>query len=186
MIKTNKFLFLLTFILICFSLSAQTIVYDDSDGPFSILAQMVIVTSPNGGENWNGSETHDITWSLDSSITTVTIDYSLNGGTSWTLVASNVVNIGSHTWTVPDTPSLHCLVRVSDAGNAANHDVSDMEFYISASSLENVTAPSLPVGPNFALKTLIAASPPAIRYPAWSMPYSICSIGVMAAIRAAV
>ena len=85
--------------------SAQTIVYDDSDSPFSILAQMVTVLSPNGGENWNGGEIHDITWSLDSSITTVTIDHSIDGGKNWTPVASNIANNGTYGWTVPATGS---------------------------------------------------------------------------------
>jgi hypothetical protein len=127
--------------------SAQSVVFDDSDGPFSILAQMVTVLSPNGGENWNGGEAHDITWSLDVSITNVNIDYSIDSGNNWTPVASNIANSGTYAWTVPATPSLNCLVRVSAAGNAGNNDFSDRVFAISSASTETITAPSQPVGP---------------------------------------
>jgi hypothetical protein len=110
--------------------SAQTIVFDDSDGPFSILAQMVTVTSPNGGENWNGGETHDITWSLDSSITTVTIDYSLNGSNTGSRWPANMVNSGKIARTAPTlksfgveredrTPDLEPLAGAAAAGAAA-------------------------------------------------------------------
>ena len=129
-------------------LTAQIVVYDDSDGPFTILAQMVTVLTPNGGENWNGSEAHDITWSLAASITNVNIDYSIDSGNNWTPVAANIANSGTYAWTLPATPSLNCLVRVSATGDAGNNDVSDGEFFISASALESVTTPSSPFGPD--------------------------------------
>lgn len=75
--------------------SAQTVVYDDSDASFTILAQMVTVLTPNGGESWNGGETQNITWSLDASITNVNIDYSTNSGSSWFSVARNIANNGN-------------------------------------------------------------------------------------------
>jgi hypothetical protein len=75
--------------------TAQSLISDDSDSPFSILTRMVTVLSPNGGENWNGAETHNITWSLDASITNVNIDYSTNGGYNWTSVAANIASSGT-------------------------------------------------------------------------------------------
>jgi hypothetical protein len=84
--------FMLVFLLVCFNqmVTAQTVVADDSDGSFTILAQMVTVISPNGGENWNGGETRNITWNANASITNVTIDYSTNSGNSWIAVAANI------------------------------------------------------------------------------------------------
>jgi hypothetical protein len=37
---------------------------------------------------------------------------------------------GSYNWTIPNTPSIECLVRISDASNAAVNDVSDTTFTI--------------------------------------------------------
>jgi hypothetical protein len=102
-IKVLPLLLVISIVWMSQLVTAQTIVYDDSDGPFAILAQMVTVLSPNGGENWNGGEAHNITWSLTSSITSVNIDLSLDGGNSWLPVASNVANSGSYPWTVPSS-----------------------------------------------------------------------------------
>ena len=62
--KMKKLLPLLLVLALAWSrqiVTAQTLVADDSDGPFSILAQMVTVLSPNGGENWNLGEMRNIT-----------------------------------------------------------------------------------------------------------------------------
>jgi hypothetical protein len=102
--KSKKLLLLLLVLSVAWlsqTVSAQSVVFDDSDGPFSILAQMVTVLSPNGDENWNGSEPHDITWSLDASITNVNIDYSIDSGNNWTPVASNIANSNSLSRNVP-------------------------------------------------------------------------------------
>jgi hypothetical protein len=95
-------LLLLISVVLIFQLEfAQTVVFDDSDGPFSILAQMVTVLSPNGGENWNGGEAHNVTWSLDASIANVNIEYSADGGSNWNSVASSIANDGTYSWTAP-------------------------------------------------------------------------------------
>ncbi len=148
--KMKKLLPLLLVLSVAWSsqiLMAQMVVSDDSDASFSLLGQMVTVTSPNGGENWNTGEAHNITWTLASSVTNVNIDYSTDGGGSWTAVAANAVNSGSYAWTVPATTSSACLMRVSAAENAGNNDFSDRVFSISSSSTETVTAPTQPSGP---------------------------------------
>lgn len=147
--KTDKWslLLLLLFLNFNYMLSAQTAVIDDSDGNFAILAAQVTVTSPNGGECWNGGETQNITWTADATIASVNIDYSSNGGNSWIQVASGVANSGTFAWTVPADPSLNCLVRISAVGDAGNNDVSNDEFFISPSLLESITAPEAPSGP---------------------------------------
>lgn len=132
--KRKKLLpLLLAFALVWLSqmLAAQSSIYDDSDGPFTILAQAVTVLSPNGGENWAVASSRNITWSSSSTIANVNIDYSTDSGSSWTLVAANIANSGTHAWTVPNTPSTTCLMRVRDAANAGTYDVSDAVFSIS-------------------------------------------------------
>lgn len=128
--------------------TGQTVVVDESDGNFAILAAQVTVTSPNGGECWNGGETQNITWAADASIASVNINYSSNGGNSWIQVAGGVANSGTFTWTVPADPSLNCLVRISAAGDAGNNDISNDAFFISASLLESISAPLPPSGPS--------------------------------------
>ena len=102
-------------------------VKDVSNSSFTI-SNLVIVTSPNGGEQWTGEDQQNITWTSQN-ITDVSIEYSTDNGNSWiNIVASTPASGGSYNWTLPDTTSSQCLVRISDAGNASLNDVSDATF----------------------------------------------------------
>ena len=118
--------------LIRISDASNAAVNDVSDADFSIVAGAAIaVTSPNGGENWAAGSSRNITWT-SSGVSNVKIEYSTNGGSSYTSVIASTSNTGSYAWTVPNAPSTNCLVRVSDASNAAVNDVSNATFTISA------------------------------------------------------
>ena len=73
---------------------------------------------------------HNITWTSTGSITNVKIEYSANNGTAWTTVIASTPNDGTHPWTIPNNPSVQCLVRVSDASNILIYDVSNAVFTI--------------------------------------------------------
>jgi hypothetical protein len=89
------------------------------------------VTSPNGDEHWCIDKTQEITWSSEGvPVPFVKIEYSVNGGTSWETIADNTENDGSYAWTIPDTPSDSCLVKVSDAEDGDPVDESDHFFTI--------------------------------------------------------
>ena len=90
----------------------------------------ITVSSPNGGETWTAGTTHDITWETSGVIARVKIRLSLDHGDSWSDVIAATANDGLFTWTVPNTPSPACLVRVSDANDAQVSDTSDNPFYI--------------------------------------------------------
>ena len=115
---------------------------DVSDSVFTILP-IVTVTTPNGGENWIGNSQHNITWTSQN-ITNVSIEYSANNGSSWmSIISSTPASGGSYSWTVPNTPSSQCLVRISDASNASINDVSNATFTIRAATNQvTVTAPN--------------------------------------------
>ncbi|WP_223760621.1 lamin tail domain-containing protein [Myxococcus sp. RHSTA-1-4] len=91
------------------------------------------VTSPNGGESWAGGSSQTITWA-SSNVSNVKLEYSLDNGSSWTVIASGVAaSTGSYSWTVPDSASTLALVRASDALNSAPTDTSNGTFTITAS-----------------------------------------------------
>ncbi|MCG2681595.1 MAG: S8 family serine peptidase, partial [Kiritimatiellae bacterium] len=113
----------------------------------SYAVPAITVTSPNGGESWMVSSSHDITWSSTGTIANVNIDYSINSGGSWTPVVVGTANDGSYAWTVPSTPSTTCLVRVSDTANAATLDTSDAVLTITTSTVETVSSPNTLTGP---------------------------------------
>ncbi len=106
-------------------------VSDVSDTEFIIAAtpKTVTVTVPNGGENWGTGTVKTITWTFTGAVSAVKIEYSTDDGTTWNVIESSVPNTGSYNWTVPDSPALLCLVKVSDASGTAS-DIGDAEFTI--------------------------------------------------------
>lgn len=76
--------------------------------------------SPAGGESWWVGSQHAITW-LGNTATNAMLEYSTDNGSNWkTIVASTPVSAGSYAWTVPNTLSAQCKLRISDVSNAAN------------------------------------------------------------------
>jgi subtilisin family serine protease len=118
-------------------------VSDDSDAVFSIyLDSMIKVTSPNGGENLQAGSSHQITWASAGPVGNVKIGYSTNNGNSWTDIASSTANDGSYNWTVPDIPSVNCLVRVSETASGTPADISDAVFSIYSQPFIAVVSPN--------------------------------------------
>ncbi|MHC1737738.1 MAG: T9SS type A sorting domain-containing protein [Ignavibacteriaceae bacterium] len=88
------------------------------------------LTSPLGGEFWNTGEDRNITWTA-SGLTDVRIDYSTDSGVSWMPVTAAVsASVGTYAWSVPNTPSVECLVKISDTGSSGLSDMSDSAFTI--------------------------------------------------------
>lgn len=92
---------------------------------------VVTLTSPDGGEQWAAQSAHDITWTASSSVTAVTLDYSVDGGTTWQPIAASIdARAGRHAWTLPDVSSRNARVRIRDAGASTAVDVSAASFSI--------------------------------------------------------
>ncbi|HPN36793.1 MAG TPA: hypothetical protein PL041_00230 [Melioribacteraceae bacterium] len=105
-------------------------VTDSSSGLFTIFNPSIIVTSPNGGEKWRVGIKHNITWQ-NNFVNNVKIEYSTNNGSDWLVIAPTVLgSTQSYEWTIPNTVSLNCKVRVSDVLEPAINDVSNAVFEI--------------------------------------------------------
>ncbi|MBM4176845.1 MAG: choice-of-anchor D domain-containing protein [Ignavibacteria bacterium] len=103
-----------------------------SGGTSAVVSPSVTVNSPNGGETWYVGQSKNITWTSQV-ITNVKIELTTNNGTIWsTIIASTPASNGSYAWTVTNTPSAQCKVRISDASNAATNDESNSTFTISS------------------------------------------------------
>lgn len=87
------------------------------------LAALFLITSqaytqlrilmPNGGERYKVGSNAIITWTGNQAGDTVTIEYSTNAGTSWSLITDKGLN-GFYRWNnVPNTPSTQCLLRIT-------------------------------------------------------------------------
>jgi alpha-tubulin suppressor-like RCC1 family protein/Leucine-rich repeat (LRR) protein len=126
----------------------------------TMIPSSITVTSPNGGESWVAGSTHDIAWSSSGAVGDIRIRYSIDSGSTWTVVATTTANDGSYTWTIPATPSMTCLVEVGEASDGIPNDVSNAAFTIVAgtytvsgtvtlngSPLQNVVLSGLPGNP---------------------------------------
>ncbi len=105
---------------------------DTSDFIFVILNEPVIIlTSPNGGEEWPVGSIQEIRWITGSApVGDVRIEYSTDLGSNWIEIIDRTENDGLFEWEIPDTPSTQCLVRISEAEDGNPADISDGPFTI--------------------------------------------------------
>ncbi len=101
---------------------------------FPAIQSSITLTSPNGGENWTVGSTHNITWS-QTGVANVKLEYTGNNGTNWyQITASTSATTGSYSWTIPNTVSTNCKVRITDVSNSLITDQSDAIFTISVAT----------------------------------------------------
>lgn len=99
------------------------------DGGSDELSLQVLF--PNGGEKWLKGSTHDVVWMSNGDINRVTIEYSTDHGNDWTTISAKEKNDGRYSWTIPDTISDLCVLRIKEKkGNSV--DTSDADFSIIA------------------------------------------------------
>ncbi len=126
--------------------------YGQSANAFTIYSPSITVISPNGGENWHAGSTYNITW-RSSYVADVRIDFSTLGGDNWINIVPSYASTGSYKWTIPDTISQNCLVRITDTSNVSVYDESDGIFMIS-SPLPSITVTSPNGGENWEAGTV--------------------------------
>ena len=121
---------------------------DDKDGAHCHYPHTLTLSTPNGGNTWAAGSQQNILWTVTgengADVGTVSLEYSVNGGTSWKPIASGEANDGSYTWTVPDDPSANASVRVirpnrvsptpAPYPSACSQDASNNPFTITAAT----------------------------------------------------
>jgi hypothetical protein len=100
-----------------------------------VASPAVTVTSPNGGETWQGGSTQSITWTATDNAGVAAIDLacSTDGGMTFAdVIAAGLPNSGSYSWAVPGTETNLARVRITayDAAGNARVDLSDANFEI--------------------------------------------------------
>jgi len=109
--------------------------FDLSDNEFSI-APAILITSPNGdngNEQMRGCTETSITWVAGGTTYYYKIEYSIDNGENWSVINSSYYTSAtncSYDWTIPNLPSIECLVKVSDKNNLTKTDMSDANFEI--------------------------------------------------------
>lgn len=109
--------------------------WDISNSKFSIVyneTKTITVSSPNGGESWPAGSTRNIIWTTTDNVGDVKIKYSSDNGGNWTTVTSSTANDGIYSWTVPNSPSSQCLVKILEASDSSTFDTNDSTFSITS------------------------------------------------------
>lgn len=86
--------------------------------PNNISTPSIAVIYPNGGENWEVGKTPFINWQSQN-IGNVTLEYSINNGSSWNFIATVAANSQKYNWTVPSNTSSQCKIRISSGATSS-------------------------------------------------------------------
>gem|GEM_PF-318437 len=111
--------------------AANFAVFDVSNATFTIRESTLTLLSPNGSQILAGGSDYDITWSSTGIVDGVDIEFSFDGGDSWSNVnLQDVGNTGSYPWLVPTVNSNLCLIRIKNTADSAVSDISNTPFAI--------------------------------------------------------
>ena len=113
--------------------------YGNTDQASKSPASYVLVTHPNGGENWIAGQTFTITWRTDhpgTGMVDVDLLHEAQGG-ALTLQANILTaapNNGQYQWAIPASvpPGSDYVIRITREGTPAASDISDATFSIAA------------------------------------------------------
>jgi hypothetical protein len=113
--------------------------FDFSDNNFTIIENVITVTSPNGGETWLESVDQIITWS-DNLTGNVEIQL-FKAGVFNSSITGSTPSDGSHTWNIPTAivAGNDYTVKILSVDDGNVFDVSDANFTILNNDLTVVT-----------------------------------------------
>jgi len=80
--------------------------------PVTYAQSSLRLVSPNGGEQLTVGTSNTIRWDGVPASTSVNLEYSTTGGSTWTLITPAATGL-QYQWTVPLTPSTQCRMRAS-------------------------------------------------------------------------
>ncbi|MFH1576085.1 MAG: NosD domain-containing protein, partial [Candidatus Margulisiibacteriota bacterium] len=117
-------------------------VFSDSSAP------TVTVESPNGGEQWMGGVTYEVTWTAtdETGIDEIRLYYTTGSG--WTTIATGEANDGTYDWQTPAINSNSVRVSIEAVDSSPQHNVgtdeSDANFTIDSNppSAPNLVTPT--------------------------------------------
>ncbi len=129
------------------------------------------LTSPIGGEQWDATTVHSITWS-EGLVTAVKLEYSTDAGATWLNIAGSVPAFPeTYAWRVPYTPTTKARVRVTSIADSTLRVQSGSDFAITfhgsvVHAASNWNLISLPVRAGDGRRTALfpTASSPAFDY----------------------
>ena len=102
----------------------------DPSSPIFSTFSLFTLTSPNGGELWQQGTVHNITWnSVSTPGSNVKLEYTTDGGNTWTTIVESTPDNGSYAWTVPSLPGPF-QIRATSTGGLTVTDSTDTPFRV--------------------------------------------------------
>jgi len=94
----------------------------------SLTSRYLTLTSHNSGKAVLAGTEEPILWE-SGGITTLRIEFSINSGKDWLLIAEHVdADSGRYIWNVDDIPSPNYRIRLTDENDPSFSDESDADF----------------------------------------------------------
>ncbi|MBN1231739.1 MAG: PQQ-binding-like beta-propeller repeat protein [Candidatus Coatesbacteria bacterium] len=118
---------------------------------YCLDATVLNLLVPNGGEIWEAGSTQEIKWDASANYNDFKIEYTTDAGNSWIYIA-NVTGVKNHLWTVPQTPSDACLMKIT-SGSTIEQSDNFFTIYSTVGFKEKNFSSSIP------LKTVISPNP---------------------------
>jgi hypothetical protein len=129
---------------------------DDEDAAHCHYPRPLTMTSPNGGESWTAGSVHAVTWTSPAETGpdagAVTLEWSADGGTSWSAMASGEPDDGTYLWSVPAQAGTNQRLRVRRPNrvsptpapypSSCSQDASNAGFTIATASVAGVVPES--------------------------------------------
>jgi len=117
---------------------------DYSDGLFTITNGQLVdinITAPNGGEEWDGGSTQNITWTSSRKFDKVDIEY--YNGSKWVVIQNGVSDTGSYAWKIPMVSTTKAKIWMKGWSSGGNDtDTSDATFTLKGGATINFTSPN--------------------------------------------
>ena len=86
----------------------------------------ITINTPSASTTWTAGTTQTITWDSDNAGTPFRVEYSTNGGASWTIFSSSTGNDGTEHWPIPSgIDSDQCKIRLTSMQHPTLVEVSD-------------------------------------------------------------
>ncbi len=92
---------------------------------YEIISDQLTVTYPNEGEHFVAGETESIHWDAVNTTEDFDLEYSTDGGTNWTTIATVASSATNYAWDIPSSLIGAGLIRVTSGSYS---DISDASF----------------------------------------------------------
>ena len=102
-------------------------------GGYAVDTPTITVIAPNGGENWQLSSTHTITWSSNAG-GNVKIEL-YKGSSYYRTITSSTSNDDSYNWSIPASYDVYSSyrIKITSTSNSSMYDYSNSYFSLTAS-----------------------------------------------------